>query len=371
MRDVLGTAPSLQHSRVVVEAARCQDDALGSIDTEVAVGVLRDAPSNTAFAAANKLHRRRVVAQISVRTLAERVCQVLHDVNAHAARVLRGRFAPLRAAEGNLSLRHVEVVRVRRSRLEERLDPAFALVELLLQPVGRLGRTLAPQLNGIDRHTVVGSMAHAVHHFRLVDDVARLVHLLAARNAHALKDATAHVHLLDAHDLCRAVVRRRKSSHRACQAAADNEDVRLFGAHDFRLGNVAQLESDRTLANDVAFDIEHRDAARLDRESISVDGFAEVATATTRLVGKAAFRSGGRAARKAESPCSGRSAKQAHARRAHEPTAAQRSLRLLSHFSSLELSPLDGTAVLPCLFRTLYGITQRMLDIFAATFKNV
>jgi hypothetical protein len=182
--------------RVRFETAHGEDDALGGVHAEVAVGVLGDRAVHAAVGVALELADRRVEAQVDIGALVERVGEVLYDHHAATARVLRGLFRPLRGAEGDFRLGHVEVMGRWVAGLVVGLDLPVALVELLLHPVGGFARPVGPELDRVDGQAIVGRGAHAVHHFCRVDDVAGFGHLRAAHDAHAFEHAASHVHLL-------------------------------------------------------------------------------------------------------------------------------------------------------------------------------
>ena len=100
-------------------------------------------------------------------------------------------------------------MRVRIIGFEELDDARFALIELLLQPIGSLARTVRPQFNGVNGNAIIGSMAHAVHHLGLVNLIASRFHHAAANDAHALEHAAALRHLFNAKHARLAIIARR------------------------------------------------------------------------------------------------------------------------------------------------------------------
>ena len=161
-------------------------------------------------------------------------------------------------------------------------DLAVALVELRLQPVGRLRRAIGPQLDGIDGHAVIGGVAHAIHHERLVAHIVGGGHGGAAGNTHALEHAAALAHLLEAEHLGRTVVRRGQCGAHTGDAAAGHEHVGLLRARDLVLADFAQLKGHLALTIHVRRRVDNRDVANARREHIAVHIGLEVRNARFR-----------------------------------------------------------------------------------------
>ena len=89
-------------------------------------------------------------------------------------------------------------------------DARFALIELLLQPIGSLARTVRPQFNGVNGNAIMvnGACGHIISAGSSALIASRLHHA-AANDAHALEHAAALRHFFNAKHARLAIIARR------------------------------------------------------------------------------------------------------------------------------------------------------------------